>query len=42
MKIELRDNISQKDIMWFLALIFFLMFWTWFVFYSGIILKSTP
>jgi hypothetical protein len=42
MKIELRDDITQKDIMWFLLLILFLMFWTWFVFYSGIILKPTP
>jgi hypothetical protein len=41
MKIELRDDISQRDILLFLGLIAFLTFWTWFVFYSGIILKPT-
>ena len=41
MKIELRDDISQRDIAMFFALLVFLAFWTWFVFYSGVILKST-
>jgi hypothetical protein len=41
MKIELRDDITQRDILMFLGLILFLMFWTWFVFYSGFILKPT-
>jgi hypothetical protein len=41
MKIEVRDDISQRDILMFAALIIFLIFWTWFVFYSGIILKPT-
>ncbi|MFH1054980.1 MAG: hypothetical protein V1744_02670 [Candidatus Altiarchaeota archaeon] len=35
----IRDDITRKDILWFLALLAFLTFWTWFVFYSGVILK---
>jgi hypothetical protein len=38
MKIEVRDDINQRDVLLFLGLILFLMFWTWFVFYSGVIL----
>jgi hypothetical protein len=37
MKVELRDDITQRDIMLFLLLILFLFFWTWFVFYSGFV-----
>ena len=39
MKIELRDDISKKDILLFLGLLLFLAAWTWFIFYSGLILK---
>jgi hypothetical protein len=39
MKFEIREDISRNDILLFLGLLVFLTFWTWFVFYSGIILK---
>ena len=39
MKWEIRDDISQRDVLLFLGLLVFLFFWTWFVFYSGIILR---
>lgn len=37
MEIQFRDDITQKDWAWFLALIIFLVVWWWFVFYSGVI-----
>jgi hypothetical protein len=35
---KLRDDITWRDILLFLGLILFLALWTWFVFYSGVIL----
>jgi hypothetical protein len=37
--IELRDDISRKDIGYFFLLLVGLTVWTWVVFYSGLILK---
>lgn len=37
MEIKLRDDITKKDWQKFLALIAFLLFWWWLVFYSGLI-----
>jgi len=39
MKLELRDDISRKDLLMFFMLLVFLAVWTWFIFWSGIILK---
>jgi len=36
-KIQLRDDITRKDIMMFLALVFGLIFWMWFT--SNVILS---
>jgi len=38
MELKLRDDITKKDVMLFLGLVLFLVVWTWFVFYSGVIL----
>ncbi len=39
MKLELRDDISRKDLLTFFMLLLFLAVWTWFIFWSGFILK---
>jgi hypothetical protein len=38
MKLELRDDITRKDIGYFILLILFIVFWTWVVFWSGLII----
>ncbi len=38
MKIELRDDISKQDLIYFFGLLVFLAVWVWFIFYSGFVL----
>lgn len=35
MKFRLKDEITQKDVMSFIGLVLFLVFWIWLTFYSG-------
>gem|GEM_PF-1250928 len=38
MELKIRDDVSKQDKIWFAGLILFLIFWIWFVFYSGLLL----
>lgn len=34
-ELKLRDDITRKDVMWFIALLAFLAIWAYIVFWSG-------
>ncbi|VVB54757.1 Uncharacterised protein [uncultured archaeon] len=38
MQLQIREDVTRKDVLLFLALIAFLIVWTWFVFASGYLL----